>query len=86
MLLRGLGFIPYFTIGGVLNTWQLILRYKALRTAHQLPWGRAFWATVLPFVAYLLFGLLFWGLAAALIVAVVGGETWQSGFAPCGAR
>ena len=39
-LLRGLGFIPFLVIGGVMNTWQLILRYKALRTAHALSWGR----------------------------------------------
>ena len=50
-----------------MNTWQLILRYKALRTAHTLSWGRAFWATLLPFVVYLLFWLVLGGFAAAVI-------------------
>ena len=31
----GLGFVP-FLVGGALNTWQLILRYKAVRSAHGL--------------------------------------------------
>ncbi|MDQ1300351.1 MAG: hypothetical protein QG637_268 [Chloroflexota bacterium] len=63
LLLRGLGFLPYFTVGAVMNTWQLICRYKAIRSAGQMSWGRAFWATLLPFLVY----LVFW-----VIVGVVG--------------
>lgn len=70
MLLRGLEFIPYLVIGGVISTWQLICRYKAVRSVHGLSWGRAFWATVLPFVAYVLFWLLLGGVSAAVIAAV----------------
>ena len=73
-LLRGLGFIPFLVIGGVMNTWQLILRYKALRTAHALSWGRAFWATLLPFAVYLLFWLLLGGVAAAVIAMLSAGR------------
>jgi hypothetical protein len=64
LLLRGLGFLPYFTVGAVINTWQLICRYKAIRSAGQMAWGRAFWATLLPFVVY----LVFWA-----VVGVIGG-------------
>jgi len=71
LLLRGLGFIPFFAIGGAINTWQLICRYKALRSVHGLSWGRTFWATVLPFVVYLLLWLLLGGLGAAVIAAAV---------------
>jgi hypothetical protein len=69
LLLRGLGFLPYFTVGAVMNTWQLICRYKAVRSAGQMSWGRAFWATLLPFAVYLLFWLVF-GVGAGLIIAV----------------
>ncbi len=72
LLLRGLGFIPFLTIGGVLSTWQLICRYKALRSAHGLSWGRTFWATILPFAVYLLCWLLVAGLGGAVIAAIVG--------------
>jgi hypothetical protein len=70
LLLRGLGIIPFLTLGGAVNTWQLICRYKAIRSAHRLPWTRAFWATLLPFVVYLLFWLVIGGLAVVLIAVV----------------
>lgn len=65
LLVNGLGFIPYFAAGAALNTWQLICRYKAIRSAGQLSWGRAFWATVLPFAVY----LIFWA-AVGIVVAL----------------
>ena len=68
LLLRGLGFLPYFTVGAVMNTWQLICRYKAVRSAGQMSWGRAFWATLLPFAVYLVFWAIF-GVAGSLIIA-----------------
>jgi hypothetical protein len=74
LLLRGLGFIPFLVIGGVMNTWQLILRYKAVRTAHALPWSRAFWATLLPFLVYLLFWLMLGGIGVVLLALVTAGR------------
>lgn len=68
---RGLGFIPFLAFGGVIGTWQLLLRYKAIRTAHRLSWSRALWATLLPLAVYLLFWLLLSG-AVALLVAALG--------------
>lgn len=70
LLLRGLGFVPYFTMGAVVNTWQLICRYKALRSAQKLSWGRAFWATLLPFVVYLVVWIIV-GVIAALSIAAI---------------
>jgi hypothetical protein len=64
LLLRGLGFLPYFTVGAAMNTWQLICRYKAICSASQLSWQRAVWATVLPFLVY----LVVWA-----VVGVIGG-------------
>lgn len=72
-LIRGLGIIPFIVFGGALNTWQLILRYKALRSAHELPWGRAVVATLLPFLVYLLVWLLLGGLLALILALVAGG-------------
>jgi hypothetical protein len=72
MLLRGLEFIPFLVIGSVTATWQLLLRYKAVRTAHGLAWGRAFWATMLPFAVYLLFWLILGGSVAAVVALIVG--------------
>ena len=71
LLLRGLGFIPFLTIGAVLSTWQLICRYKALRAVHRLSWQRTVWVTILPFAAYLLFWLLVAGASAVVIPALV---------------
>ena len=72
-LIRGLGFLPFIVFGGVLNTWQLILRYKALRSAHGLSWGRALAATLLPYLAYLLVWLLLGGLLALVMGLAIGG-------------
>lgn len=69
LLLRGLGFIPFFVIGGVLQTWQLLLRYKAVRTAHGLPWTKALWATLLPYGVYALVWLLL-SVVAVLAIAL----------------
>lgn len=74
LLLRGLGFIPFFVIGGVLQTWQLILRYKALRVAHRLPWKPALGATLLPFVVYGMFWLAAGGMVSAVIALLAAGR------------
>jgi hypothetical protein len=58
-LLNLVGLLPYVLVGGVVATWGLMCRYVALKQAHRLTWGRAFWATVLPrLVLWLLFMLL----------------------------
>jgi hypothetical protein len=71
LLLRGLGFLPYFTVGAVMSTWQLICRYKAIRSAGQMSWGRAFWATLLPFVVYLVFWVVIGVIGSLGIAAAV---------------
>jgi hypothetical protein len=73
-LFHGLELIPYLVLGGFVATWQLLLRYKAIRSVHQLPWGRAVWATILPFLLLAALALLFGGFAAALAAAIVGGR------------
>ena len=56
---------PFVMVGAVVNTWTILCRYRGLKEAHTLPWGRAFIATVLPtLIIYLLIALL--GIAAAV--------------------
>jgi Yip1 domain len=71
-LFYGLGIIPFFVAGGALGTWQLICRYKALRSSHHLSWGSAFWATLLPYLVYGLLLVLAGGIAAVVMVLVIG--------------
>jgi hypothetical protein len=71
-LLRGLGIVPFLVVGGVVGTWQLICRYKAVRSVHRLSWGRSFWATVLPFVVVALFWFVVSALVAIAMVVIVG--------------
>ena len=75
LILRGLGFLPYFTVGAVMNTWQLILRYKAVRSSGQMPWSRALWATILPFAVY----LVFWGVGGAIAGVVIAAAVSAGG-------
>jgi len=72
-LLRGLGFIPFLVFGGVLNTWQLILRYKAVRSAHGFSWPRALVVTLLPYALYLVFWLMM-GIVLALLLGLLVGR------------
>jgi hypothetical protein len=71
-LLHGLAIVPFLVFGGALNTWQLILRYKAVRSAHKLSWGRAALATLLPYLVYLLVWLALGILFAFVLAAIVG--------------
>lgn len=59
---------PNVVVGGVVSTWTLLCRYTALKTAHQLSWGRALTATILPLI---ILGLIGFVLAAGL-AALVG--------------
>jgi hypothetical protein len=70
-LFYGLGLIPFLVVGGVVGTWQMICRYKAVRSAHGLSWGRAFWATLLPYAVYVLLLVLAVGLGAAVMAMVI---------------
>jgi hypothetical protein len=71
LLLRGLGLVPFLVVGGVVNTWQLICRYRAVRSAQRLPVWPAAWATILPFVAY----LLFWFFVVIAAILILGSMT-----------
>jgi hypothetical protein len=73
-LLHGLQVIPFLVLGGVVTTWQLILRYKAIRSAHRLPWDRAMWATLLPFLVALALAFAVGAFLSAIVALVLGGR------------
>ncbi len=66
--------LPYVEIGGVIALWTLICNYLALKNAHRLSSGRAFWAALLPFILLALLALvLLGGLAVGLELLLAGG-------------
>ncbi len=41
--------VPFATVSGVLiGVWSLLIAYRALQIAHDLPWQKAAWAALLP--------------------------------------
>lgn len=58
---------PNVVVGGVIGTWTLLCRYTALKTAHQLSWGRALTATILPVVILVVIGIGLGVLLTALL-------------------
>lgn len=63
--------VPFTVMGAAISLWQLLLRYKAVRTAHELSWGRALAATLLPYLVY----LLLWALVAAFFTPLMAAFT-----------
>jgi hypothetical protein len=71
-MFQGLHVIPFVTLAGFIGVWQLILRYKALRSTHQLGWAQTMWATVLPLITLLMLAILAGGAATALLALLIG--------------
>jgi hypothetical protein len=71
--LNALTFFPYVTVGSVIGIWGILCAYVGLKTAHKLPWHRAFWATLLPFI--LAFGVIVFAscLGSTIFAAIVKG-------------
>jgi hypothetical protein len=71
--LHALNFLPFLEVGGVVGVWGLLCAYVGLKTAHKLSWGRAAWATVLPFILAFVVVLLASCLGSAILAAAVKG-------------
>lgn len=71
--LNVLGLFPYVDLGGVVAIWGLLCAYVGLKTAHNLPWQRAAWATLLPFILVIVIALLGACLGSAIFAAAVRG-------------
>jgi len=72
-VLNALTFFPYVTVGSVVSIWGILCAFVGLKTAHRLPWHRAFWATLLPFI--LAFGVIVFAscLGSTIFAAIVKG-------------
>jgi hypothetical protein len=65
--------LPYVSVGLLVPVWGILCAYVGLKTAHKLPWHRAVWATLLPFVLALVVLLLAGCLGTAILAALVNG-------------
>jgi hypothetical protein len=71
-LLKLANILPYVEIGGVVGAWTLACNYLAIKIAHRLSSGRAFWATFLPFIIISLLLILLIAGGVALAIATIG--------------
>lgn len=71
--LNALSFFPYVAVGGVVSIWGILCAYLGLKIAHKLPWHRALWATLLPFILVFVVALLASCLGTAIFAAIVKG-------------
>jgi hypothetical protein len=65
--------LPYVVVGGVVGTWTLVCRYVALKTCHQLSWGRTLATTLLPYIVFAVIISLFGCLAGTVLGFIFGG-------------
>jgi hypothetical protein len=65
--------LPYVNTGNIVAVWGILCAYVGIKTAHKLPWHRAVWATLLPFLLFLVAVILVGCLSSAIIAAVVKG-------------
>jgi len=65
--------IPFVQLGSVIAVWAVLCAYVGLKTAHKLPWTRAAWATVLPFLLFIAASFLAGCLGSAIFAALVKG-------------
>jgi len=71
--LNALTLLPFVQLGNLISVWGLLCAYVGLKTAHRLSWGRAVWATLLPFILALIVVILAGCLSSASFAALVKG-------------
>jgi hypothetical protein len=65
--------IPFVELGNLVAVWGLLVAYMGLKTAHRLSWGRAVWATLLPFLLVVAVLILFGCLGTAILGVAIRG-------------
>ena len=65
--------IPYVDLGSLVAVWGVLCAYLGLKTAHNLSWDRAIWATLLPFLSVLALLFLLTCCGTSIFAAVVKG-------------
>jgi len=71
--LRALTLLPFLELGGLVRVWGVLCAYMGLKTAHKLSWGRAVWATLLPYLLVVAILILTGCLGTAILGAVARG-------------
>jgi hypothetical protein len=71
--LNVLSAFPYVELGGLVAVWGVLCAYVGIKTAHNLSWYRALWATLLPFILALVLLLLGMCFASTIFAALVRG-------------
>jgi hypothetical protein len=71
--LRALTLLPFLELGGLVRVWGVLCAYLGLKTAHRLSWGRAVWATLLPYILLLAIMILTGCLGTAILGAALRG-------------
>jgi hypothetical protein len=72
-MLRVLTLLPFLELGGLARVWGVLCAYIGLKTTHKLSWGRAVWATLLPYLLVLVVMILTGCLGTAILGAAVRG-------------
>jgi hypothetical protein len=72
-VLNALNLLPYVSTGSLVAIWGILCAYVGIKTAHKLPWHRAAWATLLPFLLFFVAVILVGCLGSAIFAAVVKG-------------
>jgi hypothetical protein len=76
-VLNALNLLPYVQVGSVVGVWGILCAYVGLKVAHRLPWHRALWAVLLPFILALVVALLAACLGSVIFAGLVkGGSSW----------
>jgi hypothetical protein len=72
-MLRVITLLPFLEVGSLVRVWGILCAYLALKTAHNLSWARAVWATLLPYILALAALILTGCLGTAILGAVARG-------------
>jgi len=59
--------------GSLVSVWAILCAYLGLKTAHNLRWNRAMYATVLPFLLVIAVAVLAGCLGSAIFAVLVKG-------------
>lgn len=73
--LNVLSLLPFVEMGSLVSMWGILCAYYGLKTVHKLSWGRAAWATLLPFILALVLLILAGCAGTALLGVLIGGSS-----------
>ena len=72
-ILNALAIFPGVSVGSVVSIWALLCAFVGLKVAHKLPWHRAVWAVLLPYILFFVVAFLASCLGSAIFAAMAKG-------------